>query len=288
MRGEPGRARFTRPWSLPRATGTPVDYQQLLVQHLALVDRLVQFVARRHRLSVNDAEEFGSVVRYKLVESNFAILRKFEGRSSLGTYLTIVIERLCLDFCVAKWGKWRPSALARRIGPVALLLEQLVHRDGVTFDEAVGTLQTNHGVSESREQLHAIYLQLPPRAPRGLSVDHAGRDAALAAEADSIDQVDDRAAFARVEAALAAAVATLNDEDRLILKLRFEDSRTVTQIAALLRLPAKPLYRRLERIMATLRVELERRGIDEQTIVGVIGHPALSLAGVLAQPARPL
>lgn len=260
----------------------PVDYQQLLVQNLDLVERIVLFVARKHRLSNADTEEFASVVRFKLVDRDFAILRKFQGRSALGTYMTIVIERLCLDFCVAKWGKWRPSASARRLGGVALLLEQLIVRDGVTFDEAVGTLQTNHRVSHTREELHALLLQLPPRFAR-----QAGAaDGFERCPADAVDHQDDRAIMERVETALVRAVSTLDPEDRLILKLRFEDGRPVAQIARSLGVRSKPLYGRIERIIAALRIQLQREGITEAEIARVIGHPALSLDGVLVAAGR--
>jgi RNA polymerase sigma factor (sigma-70 family) len=261
----------------------PVDYRKLLVQHLDLIDRIVLFVARRRRLSPADTEEFASVVRLKLVDRDFAILRKFKRRSALSTYMTIVIERLCLDFCIAKWGKWRPSASARRLGPVALLLEQLIIRDGVTFDEAVGTLQTNHGVNQTREELHALFLQLPPRPtwPPG------GESSGLASNATSggvefaLEHQDDRVTLERIEAALVRAVSTLEAEDRLILKLRFEDGRPVAQIARTLGLRSRPLYRRIQHIIAMLRAELVREGVDEVAIAAVVGHPALALEGVL-------
>ena len=107
-----------------RVSANEVNHQQLLLDNLDLVERLVRFTARRHHLSFTDAEEFASIVRLKLVENDFAILRKFEGRSLLSTYLTVVIERLCHDFSIARWGKWRPSAAARRQGDVAMLLER--------------------------------------------------------------------------------------------------------------------------------------------------------------------
>ena len=40
------------------------------------------------------------------------VLRKFEVRSSLRTYLTVVVNRMYIDGRVKQWGKWRPSAIA--------------------------------------------------------------------------------------------------------------------------------------------------------------------------------
>ena len=37
---------------------------------------------------------------------------------------------------IAEWGKWRPSAVAKRLGPTAVLLDRLLTRDGRPFDDA--------------------------------------------------------------------------------------------------------------------------------------------------------
>jgi hypothetical protein len=108
-----------------------LDYRSLLVDHLDLVERLIHYVAQRHHLPPAEIDDFASLVRYRLIERDFAILRKFEGRSAIATYLTTVIERIYLDFGNARWGKWRASAAARRLGDVAMRLEEQVVRDGV-------------------------------------------------------------------------------------------------------------------------------------------------------------
>ena len=257
-----------------------MDYHEFLVRHLALVDKVVRFVARRHHLSQSDLEEFASLVRFKLVDRDFAVLRKFEQRSSISTYLTVVIDRLCLDFHIAKWGKWRPSAVARRLGPVAILLERLIVRDGITFDEAVGTLQTNHGVSETREELHTMLLRLPVRVPRRSTTEHLS--AAGETSDSAFDSRDDEHVVARVHAALAEALERLSDEERHIVSLRFGQGLTVPQMALTLDVDPKPLYRRLEAIIRTLGRELRGRGIDEQEIRRIVGHPTLALSGVIS------
>jgi RNA polymerase sigma factor (sigma-70 family) len=265
-----------------------VDYQKLLLQHLDLVDRVVRHIARRHHLSSPDADEFRSHVRFKLIDKDFAILRKFQGRSNLATYLTTVVERLYLDFCTARWGKWRPSSAALRLGHEAVLLEELIGRRGLSFTEAVGTLQTDRAVALSREQLHAIMVQLPGRTVRR---DAGEQQLAIAlsrraAPDGALDRMSDRQIVARVEAALAAAVTTIAVEDQLILKLRFEDGLSVAAIGRLLREDSKVLYRRLESITAKLRQSLHEDGIDRSDVDRVVGHPDLILGRlVFGEPA---
>src|SRR2546423_12833075 len=119
----------------------PLDARTLLEENLALIDRVIRFIAHGQRLDESEAEEFGAIVKLKLCENDYGIVRKFEGRSNFGTYLTIVVARMLLDYRIHCWGKWHPSAEARRLGDLAVDLEQLLHRDGRTLDDALPLLR---------------------------------------------------------------------------------------------------------------------------------------------------
>src|SRR5258707_733762 len=116
-----------------------MDPQELFLSNLDAIDRAIGYVCHRNHLSPQDAEEFNSEVKTKLIEANYAVLRKFEGRSSFSTYMTTVIQRLYFQWRVQMWGKWRPSAEARRLGEKAITLERLLTRDGFTYREALET-----------------------------------------------------------------------------------------------------------------------------------------------------
>src|SRR3954467_14400544 len=96
---------------------TPGD---LYLAHRAVIESVIRFVCRRRGLRADDAEEFAAALRPRLVQSDYEILRKYEGRASIQTYLTVVIQRLALDYQAARWGRWRPSAMARAAGPAAV------------------------------------------------------------------------------------------------------------------------------------------------------------------------
>ena len=134
--------------------------------HWVAVEQAIRGVCRRHRFTAEDAEDFTSVVCVRLLEDNCAVFRRFGGRSRLGTYLSAVITHLAQDWRNARWGKWRPSTAARRRGTIAVHLDRLLQRDGLTFDEACETLQTNYRVAESRAQLETIAAALPARVRR--------------------------------------------------------------------------------------------------------------------------
>lgn len=65
-------------------------------------------------------------------------------------------------------------------------------------------------------------------------------------------------------ATLRTAVAALDADDRLLLKLRFEEDLPAREIAALMHLPTVfHAYRRLNAVLARLRSHLERAGIED-------------------------
>src|SRR6185295_1916310 len=107
--------------------------EETYLQHLPTIERIASFVARRNHLNADEAAEFTQEVRFRLFDGDYAIIRKFEGRSLFSTYLTTVIGRLFHQWRVEQWGKWRPSAEAKRLGDKAIALERLLSRDGYTF-----------------------------------------------------------------------------------------------------------------------------------------------------------
>lgn len=260
-----------------------MDYQQVFLDHLDLVEQVVRFIARRHHLSATDQDEFLGTVRHKLVDDKFSILRKFKGHSSLRTYLTSVIQHLFLDYRIKQWGKWRPSAVARRLGPTAVLLERLVTRDGMRPDEAIETLRTNYQVQQSADDLRDLLVALPNRAPRRWVGEEALVELAAHTSSEGAGTTDEQVTRgARIERALIAALATLSPQDALILKLRFEDSLQVSSIARSLKLAQKPLYRKLEHVMAVLRAALESHGVTRDDIVSLLESPEVAVGPVLS------
>ena len=263
--------------------GRVVDYQQLFLDHLHVIDRVVQYVARRHHLPPADAEDLLSLVRLRFVEDDYAILRKFQGRSRLETYLTVVVERLFLDQRVAEWGKWHPSAAAKRLGAAAVALERLMVREGLTFDEAVGTMQNTLGSGHTRESLDALLRQLPGRSVRRF----AGEDeltlvAASGLPVDlALETEDDQRLADRVTGTLERVMAGLTRQDQLVLKLRFVDGVSIAQAARVLGVEQKALYRRLDQVHREVRAAVEADGIDPASIDRIVGHPLVALGAIL-------
>ncbi len=237
------------------------------LDNLDLIERVIRFVGRRRHLSDEEREEFASEVRLKLVEDDYSVLTSFEGRSSLPTFLTTVVTRLFFDWMRSRRGRPRASAAARRLGAVAIELERLLYWQGFTFDEACRILHDNHGVEHSPEELESMAGQLPSRAI-DRTFEGGERVARLTAEAERPDEAaldrEREAEAEQVVAILEEEMGGLEPEDRLILKMRYESDFKIADIARSLHVPAKPLYRRIEKLLGELRRGLERRGIGRE------------------------
>ena len=250
---------------------SPAAREKAFLALLPTIDRIVSFVCRRNGLGPAEADDFRSLVRLKLIENDYDVLRRYRGQSTLRTYLTVVIQRRFLDLRISEWGKWRPSAEARRLGPAAIELERLTARDGLSFDEAVETIRTRAGEQPPRETLEALAARLPSRSPRRFVGEE--RAETVPTNEDVERDVLGRELAAQGEKAAAelkAALAELSPQDRLILRMRYQDSFTIADIAAFFRVDPKPLYRRIEGILGKLRGRLEEAGVSGEEVSRVL------------------
>ena len=233
--------------------------QQLFLTHLPAIDGIARAAARRRRLTPDEAEEFRSIVRLRLLEDDYAVIREFRGSSSFKTFLTVVIARQCLDFRASAWGRWRASSRARRLGDTAVALERLMMRDGLPFDQAVQKVRKSDPTATS-DHLKGLAGQLPARVRRVRVGEECleGCYAATPAPDAGVGMREGR----RVVGALARALTSLDPVDRRIMKLRFTDGVSVVGIARREGIEQASLYRRVERILRRLRRDIEGRGVD--------------------------
>jgi RNA polymerase sigma factor (sigma-70 family) len=242
--------------------------EALFLAHLPVIERILAVLTRRHGLAGDDAEEFGAWAKMRLVENDYAILARFRGESAPATYLTVVLATLHREYRVSELGRWRPSAAAQRAGPIAVRLETLTRRDGMTLGQAGELLRTNGETTLSDRELGVLAMRFPMRAPlRPVQVGDARADAAGSARADELIESDEAASeAAAARRALDLALVGLPDEDRLVMRLHYMEAMSVADIARGLALPQKPLYRRLERTLQRLRRELERAGVTREYV----------------------
>jgi RNA polymerase sigma factor (sigma-70 family) len=252
------------------------DLEALLVDNLAWIERVVSSLCRKTGLRGDEADEFSSWVKVKLIDDDYAVFRKFRGESAITTYLTVVLSMLFREYRVSMWGRWRPSAAAQRHGPVAVRLETLVHRDGYTLDQAAEILRAGSETDLSTRALAELLAEFPRREP--LRPVEIGAEAlnryAGGADSDGIVVRDElERERRRAIEALRAAVDELAPEDALILRMRYWEGLSVADISRALDLPQKPMYRRISAALARLRGKLEANGLSSDFVAGVLAEP---------------
>jgi RNA polymerase sigma factor for flagellar operon FliA len=262
--------------------------RELFASQLPLIERVITAICRRHRLSGADAEDFASTARLRLLENDFGVLRRFEGRCSLRTFLLTVVDRFYLDYRTAAWGRWRPSARARRLGSAAIALERLVWRDDLPFEEACKVLHTTPGVTEDAAELDTLLAKLPPRPKRRMVDD--GQLASMPAIGPGADQEVLEGEVRRAIEALDRALARLTPRDRMLIQARYFGQRSVADLACRHRFKQRRLYPRFQKLLAKLKADLEAegvRGLDVAAWSTGDFEPARSRLRPRESPSRP-
>lgn len=249
-----------------------VTTHQLYTDQATVIEAVLSHICGARRLTLEVCQEFSSWVRLRLLENNSAILRKFGGRSSPRTFLMTVVQRLYLDWRNREWGKWRPSAAARRKGAVAIELERLILRDQLRFDEAVEHLRAR-GIVQSTEECAAVWAELPQRPGRRAASETELDEMAAPATPDPVAVDEGRERAERTGAALTEVLSTLDAADHLVIRLRFQDGFTVARIAQLIGQDQKALYRRIESLLTRMRQAMLARGVSASEIADLLGSP---------------
>jgi len=251
-----------------------MDPRRLIEQNVELIDRVVKRACRRVGIPAIDVDDAASMVKLALVENDYEILRRYEGRASLATYLAIVVQRMLADQRERTHGRWRPSHEAKRLGDRAVVIEDIVGRQKRSIDEALPHVRAVDA-SITRAEVVAIADRLPQRQPRPREVELPAEEAAPLAASDRSDAAaldsDLRDASRRAGTLVRETIAAWPADDRLLVRLRFESALSIADISRLMNVPQRPLYRRLELLLARLRERLLAAGIDPSTAGDLAG-----------------
>lgn len=246
---------------------------QLFLAHLPHIEWVAAQTCRKHGFGREETEDFVSSVKCKIIENDYAVIRKHKEKSTLKTYLTVVIQHHFQDHLNHLWGKWRPSAEAVRLGGLAIQLEKL-HRDGFSLAESCEILMTNHHVGATRQELEELASKLPHRNPPRRIESEEALENRPAEDLPPDEQVEAREMGARRQVVLKLlkdALRRLPSDDALLARMSGEFK--ISEIARQLRVDQKPLYRRRETILKTLRKDLESHGVRPEEIGGLLSIP---------------
>ena len=239
-----------------------------------MVERLVAATCHRLALTGADADLLESLVKIKLFENDCEIVRAFRNECKFSTYLNVIILRTHANICVHRFGKWHPSAAAKRCGPAGVLLERLIYRDGCPAEEAMGKVAAIHRIVP-RSELNAMLMRIPIRQPRPSTVSIEAVEQSLhdKTTADGLlVEHEKRALSERAAAITFEFFAKLDQDDRLMLQFQFRSNLSLAKIARMLQKETKPLYRRREQLLRDLRRKLTAAGITDLDVEDLLGH----------------
>jgi RNA polymerase sigma factor for flagellar operon FliA len=221
----------------------------------------------------------------KLIENDYAVIRKFEGRSSLRTFISTVVANAFKDYRIHQLGKFRPSPEAKRLGACAKELDLLLHRDQRTMEEAIPILLARYP-KETRETLYPLAQRLPGHnaRPRPVDITNAANVPAADEAEEKVLAGERREKSRRLSRVLGEAIKKLSKVDRQMLGLHFKFGMTVAEISRSLRIEQKLLYPRMTKLKEGLREAAERAGFGPDDIAELIGQEGLELDFGLGTP----
>jgi RNA polymerase sigma factor (sigma-70 family) len=253
-----------------------MDYAKFIEENIHIIDQAIKCICRRYNLSVEEAEEFAAEVRYKLVENDYKIIRQFKGKSSIKSYLDVVITNLFIDKKRAAQGRWRASEEAKRRGKVAIKLDELLYKDSYSLEEAYRILRINYNVTLSEEELDRIFHEIDKeRTPR---IKEVCEDVEImSAIPDQRMRPDEEVEKRRLEKTAEKLFSlvdgfsgTLSEIDRLVLRM-FQDNHPISEIARCLGISRSNIEKRLKGILHEFRKKiLASEGVNQNDINEII------------------
>ena len=112
----------------------PFAWESFVDRYLVLVIHVIKQTARRRQieLTVHDEEDLSADVFLTLIRDNFAVLRRFRGKSSLATYLTVIARRVVVrKLNRMQRNKVAGSAISDRESDQRLYADEFANRDQV-------------------------------------------------------------------------------------------------------------------------------------------------------------
>jgi RNA polymerase sigma factor for flagellar operon FliA len=147
-----------------------------------------------------------------------------------------------------------------------------MQRDGVSLAHAGQILRSTGATTMSDRELAGVAAHFPRRTrPKPIELNPVTIDAAAAERSDaSVDHQESVAEAHLVRGALRGAIDTLGADEQRLLRMHFADAMSIADIARGLAVPQKPLYRRMDRALATLRARLEKNGVSRERVRSVL------------------
>lgn len=238
------------------------------------------------------AEEAALNVMDQLVENEGARLSGYERRGSFAGFLGAVTWRLLEDFSRKRFGRKRAPLWIRNLGGIWPRLFELLCLQRRDIDEAVALIEQEqpeslqHDPEESAWIIRQQIIDCGSHQGLEVELDEAQPQATTAhsTQGDQVEYVErqEREELFRmlfhiltdledevVETELSALrkiTVNLDPEEKVLLKLCYQDNLSVTKAGELLGLNRHQVHGRLRRLLRRIKEDFQRTGLSEELL----------------------
>ncbi len=200
----------------------------------------------------------------KLVNNNFKILRKFkyslnDKKIRLSTYLNVVVNRLCIDCYRSKFGRKRYPKAVTSLSDFERKVFELHFWKGYGIAEVEKIL--NNELSSGNNVISAIDKINDLLSPLNRSQKISQTKSVLLEYNDSVvfhqnkNRPDNNLEILTEK--IEMMINKIPEEDRLIVKLKYWENLTATQIAKIINIPERRVYTVLNSTIKKLKKYFE-------------------------------
>lgn len=226
-------------------------------------------VVRQHESDPGRADECFIFICEKLSDDGFRRLLQFDTNRNarFRTWLGLVVSNLCVDWHRKECGRQRPFGAIAKLSAVNRLLYHLKYELGMTRRACLCAMQltypdlTEEAITESLCQLHTTLTskqrwQLSVRK-RGTGsvvfIDTVGENPAIPELSQTDPGPENVVQFLQDRKALQQAMSRLDSEQRLLLRLRYQEELSLKEVARLAGLgDLHQAKRRIKKALITL------------------------------------
>ncbi|MCW8925519.1 MAG: sigma-70 family RNA polymerase sigma factor [Xanthomonadales bacterium] len=236
-------------------------------------------VVYQHESDAGRADECFIFICEKLSDNGFRRLLQFDTHRNarFRSWLALVVSNLCIDWHRREYGRQRPFEAIAKLSALDQLIYHLKYELGMTRRASLRAMQlaypglTEEELAESLCKLHTTLTskqrwQLSMRKRQtgsAVFIDTVGENPAIPEMAQTGPGPEAVAQFLQDRKALEQAMSRLDSEQRLLLRLRYQEELSLKEVARLAGLgDLHQAKRRINKALTTLASLLE----DEYSI----------------------
>jgi RNA polymerase sigma factor (sigma-70 family) len=268
-----------------------IFFQKVINDNFTFIERQCSRAVRLRQVSFklahniqleNEALELCNRVLDHLAKNNYQVLRKFQHKSRLSTYLTAIIANQAVDMIRKKRGRSREKERAEKYGRLGEQIIQKIVVEGMSAHEAYKNLKAAGILEKTEPEFESIVADIRgKRIPPGDWIDLSDNpvvkpafqnfetgeivltDSANNPEKQVLGDIQRQ----QLEKILREILNSLSGEDKLILRMKYpfshsQDPEKIESISRLMGISQKAVYKRINRILRKCRSELKKRGIS--------------------------